>query len=71
MLNYRTSVLEELCASLKNNLNHACERCMDSKDAEAISQYMQDSMCLDEKKEKAETSTKYMDMCLEEEEKKP
>jgi len=50
-MNDRTSVLEELCASLKNNLNHSCKRCMNSKDAESISKCMQYFMCLDDKED--------------------
>lgn len=54
LMNYKTSVLSDLCSSIKGGSNHACERCMHEKKVETSAKC--EDMCL-EAKEK-ETMTK-------------
>lgn len=51
MMNYKSSILDELCSSIKKNKNgnHSCERCMQLKDVEAIAKHMKEAMYLGDK----------------------
>jgi len=50
LLNYKPSILKELCLSIKGSINHACELCMHEEKSEASAKCM--DMCLEEEEKK-------------------
>jgi len=46
LLNYKPTILRQLCLSIKGSINHACEMCMHEEKAEASVKYV--DMCLEE-----------------------